>query len=214
MEELNYKEVMEKIKARFPQGTVKKREDNGRAYIPNQAYTDRVEQATGSRWNLEIREVEINIPHGYVKVVARVTIGAYFRDGIGFAEIVDGKHVTNKVDQATNEAIREALDTWEMGWRDLAPHYQAEKDWGSNPALRHLLDAPPPESSAASSSQPNAKLERYCIKCGAHLTYAEWDILGHIHNLNRHKMTYCYDHLPEHMKRKLPEDVRTKFETS
>ncbi|MFD2614626.1 hypothetical protein [Paenibacillus gansuensis] len=214
MEELNYQEVVEKIKARFPQGTVKHREDNGRAYIPNQVYTDRVEQATGSRWDREIRDVEINIPHGYVKVIARVTIGPHYRDGVGFAEISDSKLVTNKVDQATNEAIREALDTWEIGWSDLAPYYQKEKDWGSNPALRHLLDSPPPPAGTDPGFQPNAKLERYCIfaKCGVQLTQAEWDILGRVPNLNRDKMTYCYKHLPDHLKRRLPDGVRTKFE--
>lgn len=212
MEELNYQEVVEKIKERFPQGTVRKRSDTGRAYIPNQVYTDRVEQATGSRWNREILQAEINIAQGYVKVIARVTIGPHFRDGIGFAEISDGKQVANMVDQATNEAFREALDTWQIGWRDLAPYYQGERDWGSNPALRHLLDSPPPAAGTTPGLQPNARLDRTCIKCGDQLLQSEWDILGQVPNLNRDKMTYCYEHLPEHLKRKLQEDVRTKFE--
>jgi len=214
MEELNYQEVVEKIKARFPEGTVRKREDNGRAYIPNQVYTDRVEEATGSRWDREIRDVEINIPQGYIKVIARVAIGPHFRDGVGFSEVLDGKQLTNKVDQATNEAIREALDTWEIGWRDLAPYYQNEKDWGSNPALRHLLDSSPPPEGTDPGYQPNAKVDRICIfsKCGTQLTQAEWEILGKVPNLNRDKMTYCYEHLPAHLKRRLPDNVRSKFE--
>lgn len=54
MEDLNYSEVIERVKARFPQGTVKQWDNNGRAYIPNQVYTDRVEDATNSRWDREI----------------------------------------------------------------------------------------------------------------------------------------------------------------
>ncbi|MGU3473215.1 hypothetical protein ACLBWT_18970 [Paenibacillus sp. D51F] len=214
MEELNYQEVIDRIKARFPQGTVKQREDTGRAYIPNQVYTDRVEDATNSRWNREIRDVEINVPHGYVKVICRVTIGPHYRDGIGFAEITEAKHVANKVDLATNEAFREALDTWEIGWRDLAPFYQKEKDWASNPALRHLLDSPPPVPDVTLGHQPNTRVERSCIKCGNSLTHAEWDILGVVPNLNREKMTYCYNHLPDHLKRKLPDGARLKFDES
>ncbi|MEK4105562.1 hypothetical protein NST28_15900 [Paenibacillus sp. FSL R10-2791] len=120
-----------------------------------------------------------------------MTIGPHYRDGIGFAEITDSKHGSNKVDQATNEAIREAFDAWEMGWRDLAPYYQKEKDWGSNPALRHLLDSQPLAVGAHSGHQPNTKVERFCIfsKCGAHLTQAQWDILSRVSNLNREKMT-------------------------
>lgn len=214
MDELNYQEVIQRIKERFPQGTVKQRGDNGRAYIQNQVYTDRLEEATNSRWDREIRDVEINIPHGYVKVIARVTIGPHYRDGVGFADINDKKEIANKVDQATNEAIREAIDTWEIGWRDLAPYYQSEKDWGSNPALRHLLDSPPPPASTDPGYQPNVWVEHYCIfsKCGVPLTREEWDVLGQVPNLNREKMIYCYDHLPNHYKRKLPVSVRTKIE--
>jgi hypothetical protein len=217
MEELNYKEVIERIKDRFPQGTVKKRQDNERAYIPNQVYTDRVERVTDSRWNREIRDVEINIPHGYVKVVARVTIGQHYRDGVGFAEIVtDGgkaKQLSNKVDQAINEAVREALDTWQIGWRDLAVYNQ--NDWGGNPALRHLLDSSQPDSGTSTvQSQSNMKVDHFCIfsNCGIQLSREEWDALGKVPGLNRDKLIYCYEHLPSHMKRKLPEDVRKSFE--
>jgi hypothetical protein len=220
MEELNYQEVIERLKMRFPDGTVKKRADNERAYIPNQVYTDRVERETGSQWSREIRAVEINVPHGYVKVIARVIIGAHFRDGIGFAEFaaepaVGKVKLSNKVDQATNEAIREALDTWQMGWRDLAQHNMS--DWGGNPALKHLLISDPSEHSNASVHiHTNVKVDRFCIftKCGVELTNKEWSLLGEVPGLNREKMTYCYDHLPSHMKKKLSESVRTNFEAS
>jgi hypothetical protein len=220
MEELNYQEVIERLKESFPQGTVQKRQDNERAYIPNQVYTDRVERVTASQWNREIRDVEINIPHGFVKVIARVTIGAHYRDGVGFAEFGTeaggkAKQIANKVDQATNEAIREALDTWQMGWRDLAIYNK--NDWGGNPALRHLLESSaPPLSVGDTGQQTSAKLDRYCIfsNCGAELSREEWDLLGKVPNLNREKMVYCYQHLPAHMKRKLPEEDRKRHEAA
>ncbi|MBO7747007.1 hypothetical protein I8J29_22645 [Paenibacillus sp. MWE-103] len=210
MDEFNYQEAIAKIKARFPEGTVKKREDTGRAYIPNQVYNDRVELATQSQWTLEYSEVEINVPQRYVKVVARVTIGPHTRDGIGFHELnVDGsgnvKKLSTAVDQAKAEAFREALDTWQIGWQDLAPYYQLEKDWGSNPALQHLLHSSPPEESER-FSQASEVIDRQCIytNCGAQLTRDEWALLGTIPKLDRTRMTYCFEHIPNHYKKKIP----------
>ncbi|SFJ54372.1 hypothetical protein SAMN02799624_04928 [Paenibacillus sp. UNC496MF] len=215
MEELNYQDVIERIKARFPQGTVRQREDNGRAYIPNQIYTDRVESATGSRWDREIRDVEVNIPHRFVKVIARVTIGPHHRDGIGFSEIhADGsgkvKQLSTAVDQAANEAVRDALDTWQIGWRDLAPYNS--KDWGGNPALGHLLHGEPP-GEIDFTKQPAAVIERKCVfaNCGRKLTRDEWELLGHIPNLSRERMTYCFEHIPNHYKRKIPSEIQEAF---
>ncbi len=216
MEELNYQEIIERIKARFPAGTVQQRQDNGRAYIPNQVYTDRVERETGSRWDREIRDVEINVPHGYVKVIARVTIGPHYRDGIGFAEIASEggkpKQLANKVDQAMNEAVREALDSWQIGWRDLATFNR--NDWGGNPALRHLLhsDSAPLERNDP-GLQPNVVVDHCCIftNCGVQLSRAEWELLGKIPNLNRSKMIFCYKHIPDHYKRKLSPEDREPF---
>ncbi|QYR23043.1 hypothetical protein KZ483_09030 [Paenibacillus sp. sptzw28] len=166
--------MIEHIKARFPKGTVKERTDNNRAYIPNQVYTDRIEAATQSRWIREIRDIEVNVPHRFVKVICRVTIRPHSRDGIGFSEIqVDGnghiKQLSTTVDQATNEAFRKVLDTWQIRWKGLAPFYP--KDWGGNPALTHLLDsAPAGESDPTMQSSP--MIDRKCIfcNCGTNLT--------------------------------------------
>lgn len=219
MEPFDYSKAIELIKAPFPSGTVQKRGDNGRAYIPNQVYTDRVEAATGSQWSREIKEVEINIPHGFVKVVARVTIGEHYRDGIGFSEIEmdqngKGKSISNKVDQAFAEAVREALDTWQIGWKDLAPYYKEAKDWGSNPALRHLLESAPGASSDDIGLQSRGMVAHNCIftGCGKQLSRDEWDFLGLIPALNREKMVYCFPHIPSHIKKKAPNDVIAKYE--
>lgn len=219
MDPFDYAKAIELIKAPFPSGTVQKRSDNGRAYIPNQVYTDRVETATGSMWDREIKEVEINIPHGYVKVVARVTIGEHCRDGIGFSEIETdqngkGKSLANKVDQAFAEAVREALDTWQIGWKDLAPYNKAEKDWGSNPALRHLLNSTPSSGGHDPDNQSRAFVVHNCIfsGCGKQLSRDEWDFLGLIPSLNREKMVYCFQHIPSHIKKKAPAEVIVKYE--
>ncbi|RAP78444.1 hypothetical protein [Paenibacillus montanisoli] len=218
MNEFNYQEVIARIKERFPAGTVKQREDIGRAYIPNQVYNDRVEVATQSQWNQEFREVEINVPHRYVKVVARITIGPHFRDGIGFCEInIDesgkAKRLATAVDQAKAEAVREALDTWEIGWQDLAPYYQDAKDWGSNPALRHLLKTAPP-ALHDTNTQSASMVDRKCIfsNCGVKLSRDEWELLGYIPNLDRTRMTYCYSHIPKHIKKKIPAEKIEAFD--
>ncbi|GKS12872.1 hypothetical protein YDYSY3_38720 [Paenibacillus chitinolyticus] len=208
--EHNYADVMTFIKQPFPEGTVKFRSDNNRPYIPNQVYTDRLEQATGSRWDLEIKELEINVPSHFVKAIVRIHIAGHYRDGYGFSPLDgDARKVTNAVDQAVNEAFLTAVDSFEMGWKDLAPFKQ--NDWGGNPALRHLLEEAPPSQSPI--TQPSyAKISHKCIKCGENLTNAEWELLGNVPNLNRSVMIFCFDHLPEHMKRRLPDDVVTEFE--
>ncbi|OME70106.1 hypothetical protein BK120_33670 [Paenibacillus sp. FSL A5-0031] len=219
MEPFDYEKAISLIKAPFPSGTVKLRRDNNRAYIPNQVYTDRIETATASQWSQEIRDVEINVPHGYVKIIARVTIGEHYRDGIGFSEVEkdqhgNGKNIANKVDLAYTEAVREALDTWQIGWKDLAPYHTKDEDWGSNPALRHLLANAPGAGIENQVIQSRDMVTHNCIfsGCGKQLSRDEWDFLGLIPALNREKMVYCFLHIPNHMKKKAPSDIIEKYE--
>lgn len=145
MDEMSYSEIILRLKESFPNGTVKFRSDNNKAYIPNQIYTDRLEAATQGKWNKSIKDIEINLEHLYVKVIVTVTIGDHSRDGYGLAYIdSDSKgrpKISNTLDQAAASAFVDALDTWQMGWRDLAPHNKM--DWGGNPGIRHLLDSDP-----------------------------------------------------------------------
>ncbi|MFX3637343.1 MAG: hypothetical protein ACE3L7_01710 [Candidatus Pristimantibacillus sp.] len=216
--DINYTDVVTELKRSFPEGTVQFRTDNNRPYIPNQVYTDRLETATGSRWDREIKELEINVPFRYVKAIVRIHIEQHFRDGYGFSPIdgepsSDPRKITTAVDKAVNEAILEALDSYEMGWRDLAPH--KIKDWAGNPALRHLMEGDVPQGnlSDVTATQSFAKLHHSCIQCGSHLTEMEWSLLGQVPNLNRDVMKYCFKHLPKHLKRKLPEHTLTKYES-
>lgn len=213
--ERDYKDIVVELKRIFPKDTVKFRSDNHRPYIPNQVYTDRVESATESRWNLEIKELEINVPHRYVKAIVQVQIDVYFRDGYGFAVIpgdplTEPSNINTAVDKAVNEAFLTALDSYQMGWRDLAPY--KTKDWAGNPALKHLLEQTE-TSGPTALSQSRAKVNRLCLVCNKVLTEEEWDLLGQVPNLNRGKMTYCFDHLPNHLKRKIDKETLQQFES-
>ncbi len=214
--DLKYSDIVTALKQRFPEGTVKFRSDNNRPYIPNQVYTDRLESVTASRWNLEIRELDINAAHKYVKAVVRVHIEPHFRDGYGFAPI-DGNpgeeswKIATAVDHAVNEAFLTALDSYEMGWKDLAPYKQ--QDWAGNPALKHLMEgAPPPEAGSKNSIQTQsfAKSSQQCVKCGKNITKAELKMITILPKLN---LIYCFEHLPNHWRRELPQEVLNEFES-
>jgi hypothetical protein len=201
----------------FPPGTVQF-QNGGMAYIPNQVYTDRIEQATGSRWNLELRDTEVNLAGHYVKAVVRVQIGSFFRDGHGLQTLEVGKalledQLSSALDLAVNRAFIHAVDKWQMGWRDLAPH--RKKDWGSNPALKHLSkNDPGPSSESTSKHQIQMKDIHRCLICTKELSIEEWEALGQIKGLNRQKLTYCYPHIPNHYKKQLPDKVRETFESA
>ncbi|WP_150274058.1 hypothetical protein [Paenibacillus tepidiphilus] len=209
----NYHEIVAALKAKFPQGTVQQRSDNYRPYIPNQVYTDRLEQATNSEWSKEIKELEINTEYRYVKAILSIQIGSFSRDGCGVA-IINGdpaanpEQIVEAVNKAVNLAFKDVVDSYEMGWKDLAPYKQ--KDWGGNPALRHLLVEDPGEGSKV--LQPYELTTHKCVKCQKQLMSAEWDLLGQIPNLNRQTLTYCFRDIPNHEKRKLSPAAISEFE--
>ncbi|WP_054943648.1 hypothetical protein [Paenibacillus ihuae] len=213
----NYQEIIASLKQRFPEGTVTHRKDKKGVYIPNQVYTDRLESATGSEWDKEIKELDINVPHRFVKAIVQIRIGSYVRDGYGVSIMhgdpaADPKIIRTAVDQAVNEAFIDAIDTYEMGWQDLAP-YKLE-DWAGNPALAHLLQNGPPTGAEAGAApiQSFAVSNHKCLKCKKNLSSAEWELLGRIPNLNRESMVYCFEDIPAHLKRKLPGNVLADFE--
>ncbi|QQZ64526.1 hypothetical protein JI735_34380 (plasmid) [Paenibacillus sonchi] len=203
----HYLDIIQKLKEEFPIGTVQFT-GSKRPYIPNQVYTDRLESATESKWNKVIKELDINVTHRYVKAIVTITIGEHSRDGYGVAIIKgdpeqDPSGVINAVDLAMNSAFIEALDSFQMGWRDLAPHKTSEKEWGSNPALSHLLSTEPPNGSTPTN--PRALTSHICLVCSKPLIQADWELLNHVPNLRRDKMIYCFNDIPAHHKRKIPE---------
>lgn len=209
----NYIEIARKLKESFPSGTVQFT-NSKRAYIPNQVYTDRLESATQSQWSRHIKELDINVDHKYVKAIVTITIGDYLREGYGIAVIKGNPgespaEIEKAVDQAVNSAFVEALDSYQMGWVDLAPYKKSEKEWGSNPALVHLLRTTVSGSGVAVT--PRALSAHVCIKCQSPLKQAEWELLEFVPKLNRNKMVYCYNDIPDHYKRTIPEDKLTIF---
>lgn len=213
----NYQEIIASLKQNFPEGTVTHRKDKKGVYIPNQVYTNRLETATRSEWDKEIKELDINVPYRFVKAIVQIRIGSFVRDGYGLSILqgdpaADPRMIRTAVDQAVNEAFIDAIDSYEMGWKDLAP-YKLE-DWAGNPALAHLLQSGPPAGlkDGGIPMQPLAVSEHKCLKCKKLLSKAEWELLGRIPNLNRESMVYCYEDIPAHLKRKLPDNVLRNFE--
>jgi len=207
MDDNKYHEVLEQLKAAFPPNTVQFRNDSGAAYIPNQVYTDRLDRVLQGQWKLEVRELEVNVQGKYVKTIVRVHIGDYFRDGTSIAEITQ-QGINNAENRAKSAAFVDALDTWEMGWKDLAPH---NKDWGKNPGLSHLVssEAPTEGQRTARNLSAGTTTDHRCIfsGCGQHLSQAEFQALKLIPNYNRQKMVYCSVHLPDHFLLKIPEEA-------
>ncbi|MEF2247964.1 Rad52/Rad22 family DNA repair protein [Paenibacillus sp. IITD108] len=193
-----YHEVTNRLKEKFPPGTVRKRDDQSRAYIPNQVYTDRLERVLQGEWSKEIKELEINVPNQYVKAIVRVYIGPYYRDGSAVASITK-QGIENAEARAKSAAFVDALDTWELGWTDLAPY---NEDWGKNPALAYLLDYEP-NVEVPSFSSMSTTTDHRCIFCQRFLTEDDINILKQIPNFNIQKMKYCADDLPDAFVRKL-----------
>jgi hypothetical protein len=115
------------------------------------------------------------------------------------------KHIYTDVDKAVKEAFLTALDSCQMGWRGLAPYKM--NDWAGNPALKHLLEQAGPGDQTV-VSQPHMRTHRQCLV----FSEDEWDLLGQVPNLNRDKMTYCFEHLPNHLKHKIDKAVLQQFE--
>lgn len=198
---VDYEKVILQLKGRFPPETVVK---SNRGFIPNQVYTDRLEAATEGRWSLEVRELDINPSAGYIKAIVRVYIGEYFRDGYGVIELKgqgkDEVKIVSATDQVINQGFVNAVDSWQMGWKDLAPH----REWGKNPALAHLKDDDaPPAPGVLKPLQSRENVDKSCTRCGKRLSQNEVDLLKAIPDFNLGKLSYCFEHLPDHFKRRL-----------
>ncbi|MDP5276151.1 hypothetical protein [Chengkuizengella axinellae] len=182
-EEKQYTEIMEEIKSSFPKGTVQRRSDNNRRYIPIQVYEHRMETATNSQWSKEVIELEINSEMKFVKCIIRVYVGGYFRDGIGLSPITQS--VSNSVDLASTEALRNAFDSFEMGWKDLHQF----TDWGKNPGINISIN----KLSNNTDSFESNKI-RKCKKCKKKLSEEDIEMVDDIPKLN---IDYCIEHIPD-----------------
>ncbi|WP_031463726.1 hypothetical protein [Paenibacillus polymyxa] len=204
---MDYEAVILQLKERFPPDTVVK---SNRGFIPNQVYTDRLEAATGGRWSLEVRELDINPAAGYIKAIVRVYIGDYFRDGYGIADLTgkDELKIANATDLVINQGFVNAVDSWQMGWKDLASY----REWAKNPALAYLQEEDiPPVSGVQNVSQSRAIVDKSCTRCGKRLSQNEVDLLKAIPDFNHSKLSYCFEHLPDHFKRRVDPFILQRY---
>lgn len=192
----SYEEIMAELKKNFPSGTVEF-SSNKMAYIPVQAYMNRLEEVAASNWEWRIVDAPvINKEDGIVLVKGEITLVQTVRQGIGVANI--SKNLKNAIMTAESEAFRDACDKFQMGWRDLAPH----RDWANNPGVG--LNSKPNNkienfNEAVHSVLDPVSSERKCMKCSRALTNQDELFLS----INNVKFPYCHEHVPKQFIKKV-----------
>ncbi|SDP29689.1 hypothetical protein SAMN04487897_1693 [Paenibacillus sp. yr247] len=192
-----YAEIIKQLKDTFPKGTVK----NAR-FIPNQVYVDRLEVAAESRWDKEIRQLDVRPDLGYVKAIVRVIIGEHYREGAGFESLpagCSGDVLKTAVDKALASAFVSAVDEWQVGWIDLCT--ESKRDWADNPGITLLQNNPSKQKQSLSrASSVSEMIPRVCVTCKNGLTEVDKSMLKKIPGQN---IDYCNKCLPEHRRRKI-----------
>lgn len=194
-----YDEIVRQLKDAFPKGTVKHRR-----FIPNQVYVDRLESAAESRWDKEIRQLEVRPDLGYVKAIVRVVIGEHHREGAGFETIpagASGDALKTAVDKALALAFVSAVDDWQVGWIDLCT--EGNRDWADNPGitlLQNSIGSSKQNPSAARTPAAAKTSPRVCVTCKNVLTESDKALLQKIPEQN---IDYCNNCLPDHRRRKI-----------
>jgi len=190
-----YAHIVKDLKGTFPKGTVK----NGR-YIPNQVYVDRLEVAAESKWDKDIRQLDVRPDLGYVAAIVRVTIGDHYREGAGFETLATGftgDAIKTAVDKALASAFVSAVDDWQVGWIDLST--ESRRDWADNPGITLLQSSKQKQSVSKTPSTVDLS-PRVCVTCKNALTESDKAILKQIPGQN---IDYCDNCLPDHRRRKI-----------
>lgn len=184
-----FKKILRELQQPFPDGTV---EGDGKASkIPSQAYIDRLNTVAGPYCNI-IDKGHVYIPESN-EVIFTVTVDilGVKRDGTGVQNVLS-KSLRDAIAAAKSNAIRDACNSFQMGWRDLA----STKEWGSNPGITLLGDN---ERPARPHSSQNSRSKSTCIipTCSKVLTpydHEERAKYGVTQN-------YCAMCIPDHFKR-------------
>lgn len=192
-----YDEIIFKLTAPFPPGTVEFKDPNkpASAYIPSHAFQHRIRTQAGPYWSWRITTGK-PIYHeetDSIEVRGVLTILHASSEGQGFATL-DRYQDTKKIKfykeaikAATSDAFRDAADFFGIGHRDLAPY----REWSRNPGVGIV-------SEEKVKSQV-AKIEiKQCIKCGVVLTQEDLDYL----KLVKWRNQVCIKDVPDHQKRK------------
>ncbi len=107
-----------------------------------------------------------------------------------------------------NQGFVNAVDSWQMGWKDLASY----REWAKNPALAHLKEEDiPPVSGVQNVSHSRAIVDKSCTRCGKRLSQNEVDLLKAIPDFNHSKLSYCFEHLPDHFKRRIDPFILQRY---
>ncbi|GAA0854165.1 hypothetical protein ABER99_20600 [Paenibacillus glucanolyticus] len=187
-----YATIMRKLKEPFPNGTVKKKNKSDRsAHIPVQAYIKKLNYAAGGyyKWRITNEKPIIHEEEGLLEMRGLLTILGTSVEGQGsqkFYYAEGTKQIQNKdevIKAAGRRALVHALDMFETGWLDLAPH----REWGSNPGLGLR------ENEEEDSDNPK------CHNCGQILTVDEVKLIESA----QWKIYYCDKHVPEFVRKKL-----------
>ncbi|MFC5452563.1 hypothetical protein ACFPOG_30625 [Paenibacillus aestuarii] len=189
-----YREIHDQLIAEFPPGTVEYREnDSDSKYIPVQPYIHRLETAAGMHWSWRLsgqpqifdREEQIMVT-GILKIVEAE------REGIGFANFQRYedtgkiKNLKYAILSASSDALRNACDLFEMGWKDLAPY----RKWAKNPGTG--LSVP---LTGAGKNMEEQSSHRNCVVCQKPLTLNDEEYLKEL-NI---KHPYHREHIPQHL---------------
>ncbi|MBP1931965.1 hypothetical protein [Ammoniphilus resinae] len=185
-----YREIHKKLTEPFPEGTLEAQErDPNSKYIPVQPYIHRLEEAAGVHWSWHLTGPPVIYEtEDLVQVTGVLKILDAEREGVGFSNLQrysDTKKIRNlkeAIRSAGSDALRDAADKFEMGWKDLAPF----RKWAKNPGAGLV--------SATQRSSREEKTQQ-CMRCKVPLNQEDIRMLEELSIT----MLYCQEHIPAHL---------------
>lgn len=204
-----YDEIIFKLTAPFPEGTVEfKTSNKASAYIPSHAIQYRIRTAAGPYWSWRIT-TDKPIYHeetDEIEVRGVLTILNAKSEGQGFATLdrhKDSRKIKfykESIRAAASDALRDAGDKFSIGHIDLAPY----REWAKNPGVG-LTDQI--KQTTIKSSNNSEEIEVFhCLKCGVVLSHEDLQYLKMVRWNNK----VCKEHVPDHQKRKHDPDYKAK----
>lgn len=185
-----FRDIWNKLREPFPSGSVEEKKADGKKFIPVQVYIHRLNEAAGIHFSWAINSTTVDSQSDVVIVSGTLQIVDSKRDGIGIANIQ--RSATNNsilklkdtIRAAASDALRNACDLYEMGWRDLAH----TREWGKNPGVGLAA------MSRTQGTTVQVETSESCIKCKKVLTKEELSFLER----NRITVKYCREDIPAH----------------
>jgi hypothetical protein len=190
-----YREIHEQLIAPFPPGTIEEREnDPDSKYIPVQPYIHRLETVAGTFWSWRLtgqpviyeREDQVMVK-GVLKIVDAEREGIGFSNLQRYSDTGKIKNLKYAILSASSDALRNACDLYEMGWKDLSPY----RKWAKNPGTGLSASAFLNQDKGGSEGSSGRK----CIRCQNPLTMEDENFLQELQIAN----DYCRDHIPQHL---------------